>query len=155
EFNFSPAAAAGALLRSLEKQLWRGSPFMLRKMWMLFVLESILVAHAGLQAQEGKEPVKLKGHDGYVRSLAFSSDGKTLVSCGGEQFKHGEIRLWDISKGEEKGRIKGHASHICKVVFTSDDRTLVSASDDKTIKLWDVAAHKEIATLRGHTDRIW
>jgi WD40 repeat protein len=39
----------------------------------------------------GEELVRLPGHSDYVYSLAFSPDGKTLVSSSGDT----TLRLWD------------------------------------------------------------
>ena len=45
----------------------------------------------------GKERASFRAHDNRVYALAFTSDGKTLVSGGGIQFKRGEVKLWDIA----------------------------------------------------------
>jgi len=42
-------------------------------------------------AATGEELVRLPGHSNYVFSLAFSPDGKTLVSSSGDT----TLRLWD------------------------------------------------------------
>jgi WD40 repeat protein len=42
-------------------------------------------------AATGEELVRLPGHSDYVYSLAFSPDGKTLVSSSGDT----TLRLWD------------------------------------------------------------
>jgi WD40 repeat protein len=42
-------------------------------------------------AATGEELVRLPGHSDYVFALAFSPDGKTLVSSSGDT----TLRLWD------------------------------------------------------------
>ena len=44
----------------------------------------------------GQETLTLKGHTGVVRSVAFSPDGKRIVSGGRD------IKVWDASKSAPK-----------------------------------------------------
>jgi WD40 repeat protein len=46
----------------------------------------------------GKEQATLKGHTHWVRSVAYSPDGKTLASGGPDE----TIKLWDVSKQADK-----------------------------------------------------
>jgi WD40 repeat protein len=41
----------------------------------------------------GAERAALKGHEGIVWSVAFSSDGKTLASCAGDE----TVKIRDVS----------------------------------------------------------
>jgi WD40 repeat protein len=66
------------------------------------------------QAGTGKELRRLHGHRGSVTCLAFSSDGKPLVSGGEDE----SIRVWDVDTGGELRRIEGHRGVICSVAFT-------------------------------------
>ena len=44
-----------------------------------------------------KERASFTGHTDRVYALAFTPDGKTLISGGGIQTKRGETKLWDVA----------------------------------------------------------
>src|SRR5262249_43125219 len=90
------------------------------------------------------ELVVQTGHSNFVMSIAFSPDGKTLVSGSWDQ----TVKLWDVATGAELRTFKGHSAYIDTVAFSSDGTTLASGSQDKTIKLWDASTGKELHTLR-------
>jgi WD40 repeat protein len=59
-------------------------------------------------AATGEELVRLPGHSDYVYALAFSPDGKTLVSSSGDT----TLRLWDT----EPLRLRSQVRCAAKVV---------------------------------------
>jgi len=76
----------------------------------------------------------LKGHRKAVVSVAFSPDGKRIVSGSGDH----TIRLWSTETGEElEPPLEGHQNYVWSVGFSPDGKRLVSGSFDKTIRLWD------------------
>jgi WD40 repeat protein len=90
-------------------------------------------------------------HVGGVSSMAFSSDGKTLISASEDK----TMRLWDTATGHEVRTFKGHAERVRAVAFSPDDKSIASGSDDRTVKLWDTNTGQERLTLTGHNDRVW
>ena len=77
----------------------------------------------------------ITGHIGNVTSIAFSPDGKTIVSGSADM----TIKLWDSQTGEELKTILGHKKGVWGIAFSPDGKTLASASIDRTIKLWNLS----------------
>ncbi|MEB3357613.1 MAG: caspase family protein [Synechococcales bacterium] len=77
-------------------------------------------------------PDTFQGHQSSVMSVAFSPDGKTIVS-GSED---NTIRLWSIDGTPIGQPFQGHQASVWSVAFSPDGKTIVSGSEDKTIRLW-------------------
>lgn len=91
----------------------------------------------------------LSGHTGDVSALAFSLDGKLLVSGAQDDTV---IRVWDAAAARELRQLEGHTGWIRSLAFSPDGATLASGSTDTTIRIWDVASGKLLRTLEGHQD---
>ena len=69
--------------------------------------------------------VSLEGHDHYITSVAFSPDGRHIVS--GSRDK--TLRLWDAQTGQiVMDPLKGHNHYVTSVAFSPDGRHIVSGS---------------------------
>ena len=93
---------------------------------------------------------KFRGKDiGSIGSVAFSPDGNTIVSCGGNN-----IHLWDSQTNQRLKTLIGYTEPVNSVVFSPDGNTIVSASDDGTIRLWNVNTREHLKTLMAHADSV-
>ncbi len=82
--------------------------------------------------------------------MAFSSDGKTLVSGGADR----TVRLWDVDTGTMIARIEGQRGTVSSVAFSPDDALIASASMDSTLALWDRKG-RQLHSLVGHTSTVY
>jgi RNA polymerase sigma factor (sigma-70 family) len=108
-------------------------------------------------ARDVGEVLCLQGHTDSVQRVAFSPDGRRLLSCGLD----GAIILWDLETGREIRRFEGHSDRVDCVSFSADGRRFLSASWDGTIRLWDVETGRELKSIRFqgapgvHVSGVW
>ena len=112
----------------------------------------VVEAEALLRDAFKHEDAVLRGHTYQVHSVAFSPDGKRIVSGSFDE----TIRIWDAATGAQIGEpLTGHTGDVESVAFSPDGKRIVSGSDDKTIRIWDAATGKQIGEpLTGHTDEV-
>jgi RNA polymerase sigma factor (sigma-70 family) len=91
----------------------------------------------------GQQVRALNGHAGWVMSLAFSPDGRTLAAGNWRN-----VRLWEVSTGQERRRLEGHEGDVTALAFSPDGRTLTSAASDTTGLVWDLTSRLENGKLR-------
>ncbi|KIL61834.1 hypothetical protein M378DRAFT_82103, partial [Amanita muscaria Koide BX008] len=94
----------------------------------------------------------LVGHTDSVMSVAFSNDGKWVVSGSMDS----TIRIWDTEIGLPVGNpLRGHGKGVNAVAFSPDGKQIVSGSRDCTICVWDVATGSQVAgPFEGHKDKV-
>jgi WD40 repeat protein len=84
-------------------------------------------------AKTGKLVVTLKGHTDAVRCLAWTKDGKTLIS-GSYDFS---IRTWNTTNWEQTAVLE-HTGFVFAIAISPNGHFLASVSGDKTARLWNL-----------------
>ena len=87
-------------------------------------------------------------HKGPIKALAYSPDGKRVLSGGAD----GAVRLWEVSRGRQIRAFQGpngKDASVNSVAFSPDGRLALSGADHGTVHLWHLETGKEISRFRG------
>jgi WD40 repeat protein len=97
--------------------------------------------------QVTKERDIFTGHKEDVREVAFSPNGKMIVSGSGDN----SLRLWDLQGNPIGKPFQGHTRPVTSVAFSPDEKMIVSGSEDNTVRLWNTSGKPIGQPLRSHT----
>ena len=117
-----------------------------------------MLAHSGTadntipirDVQSGQLLRTLTGHTDTVLSIAYSPDGRNLVSGNWD----GHIRMWDVDTGVLLKTLTGHEKGVPSLVYSPDGATLISGSWDNTIRIWDINTGQPLQTIIGNTTEL-
>jgi WD40 repeat protein len=82
----------------------------------------------------GKAIRRLDGHQDTVNAVAFSPDGRWLVS--GAQWLDPSVRLWEVASGREIQYLQGHGNSVYQVAFSADGSQVISIDEDGLLMIW-------------------
>ena len=98
----------------------------------------------------------MRGHDAEINSVAFSPDGRRLVSGAWDT----TVRIWDPATGHEALALRDHTRSVLAVAFSRDGWSLAAASLAKgnaAVRVWnakpvgDEGRPEPLLTVAGHT----
>jgi WD40 repeat protein len=118
----------------------------------LAVGKSGLIASGGangavqLWRADGRRAAKLTGHTDAITSLAFSPDGRLLVSGSADR----TARIWDVETGKLVHALTGHAFGVTSVSFSPSGRLVLTSSVDGDARIWSVSSGKTVQRLKFH-----
>jgi len=99
-----------------------------------------------------------KGNERFVTSVAFSPDGKSLLTVSSAlnfniPGNEDNIACLCDLKGNQLQLFKGHGGPINSVAFSPDGKMILTGSWDKTARLWGIKkTHKKFQTENSYQD---
>jgi WD40 repeat protein/predicted Ser/Thr protein kinase len=103
-----------------------------------------------LDADTHQTAAQFRGHQGKIRSAAFSPDSRRIATCSEDR----TVRVWPLDGGACQV-LSGHTDDVFAVAFHPDGTRLASAGRDRAVWLWDLARGEDVARLQGHTSFVW
>ena len=102
-----------------------------------------------LRTGKKTQSLKFDGVPDGVMTLAFSPDGRRLVS-GGDRV----LRLWDVTTGKQL-KLFGAGRQTHSVAFTPDGKYFAIGRFDDAVSLWDSKSLKVVRRFPGHGARVY
>ncbi len=90
-------------------------------------------------AETGQLLRQLEGHTGSVFNLAFSSDGRQLISAAADQ----TLRCWDTGTWTETRVLRGHRDEVTALAISEATHLIASASKDGDLMLWSTEGQSD------------
>ena len=117
----------------------------------LLLLSVTTFAAGALSVSETWEGVRLNGgHTAAARKIAFSPDGRLLVSVGEDS----KVIVWDFARRERLATFTDHTDWVISVAFSPDGKWFATASDDQTVIVWDGLRLEKVVTLNDHKSEV-
>jgi len=101
-------------------------------------------------AKTGEVVGQLEGHGRRVRSVAFSPDGRRLVSGGNE----GTLFVWDVHRRKPIWSHRGHEGPAREVTFSPDGTVVASSGADQTVRVWTAEAGELVLHSTRHEGEV-
>jgi hypothetical protein len=101
-------------------------------------------------AVTGKVLLSLERHSEGVTSVAYSPNGKSILSGSWDK----TAKVWDAATGKLRFTLEGHSEWVSSVAYSPDGKHILTGSGDRTAKVWDAATGKLRLTLEGHLNRV-
>src|SRR5206468_689825 len=114
-------------------------------------LQDSLRLHLGSSFQEAHRLKCILSHKGLVQAVAFSPDGKTVLTGSCDR----TARLWETATGNPLGPPLQHQGLVQAVAFSPDGKTVLTGSGDKTARLWETATGNPLGPPLQHQGPVY
>jgi hypothetical protein len=102
-------------------------------------------------AQTSSPVQKMTGHIGAVSAVAYTVDGRGLISGSWDH----TLKRWELGKENSIFSYDGHANVAYCVAMLTNAHQALSGGDDGLMKLWDLNNPHAVRSYSGQNGEIW
>jgi WD40 repeat protein len=84
-------------------------------------------------------------HQQWVAVAAFSPDGRTALTAGGDA-----VKLWDASNGAPRGQPLKHPARVVAATFSPDGKSVLTRTEDGMLRSWSPVDGTLQGTVSSH-----
>jgi WD40 repeat protein len=94
----------------------------------------------------------IENHADWVFGLAFSPDGKQLLTCSRDK----TAKVWDLKAKESVLTFPGHQNPVYGVAVKGDGKVAISVGEDDKVRFWNATGEgKQIRASGGHSKAVF
>jgi len=97
-----------------------------------------------------REKCRLNGHTGIVNAVAFSPDGKRIISGSGDN----TLLVWDWRTEKVILGPLHHENYVESIAYSPDGQRVVSGDGGGVVLVWDAKSGKRLYRLEEHMDDV-
>lgn len=88
---------------------------------------------------------------GRVTALAFSVDGRSLISASNASGQKGKISIWNSDDLDKRLEWSAHDGTIYDITLSPNGKNLATGGEDKLIRLWNLVDGKQLKQIEAHS----
>ena len=93
---------------------------------------------------------RLAGRAERILSIAYSTDGKTLIAGGGTPAQFGEVQIWDAGAGKLRHTARLTNDTLFGASIAPDGSRVAIGATDNTVHVFETASGKELYKIGNH-----
>lgn len=137
-----PRADLQAALDAIDQPPLASQPEAVREGWRAMLRNAI----AATPEAKAAAVARARAHEGAVGTLAFTPDGRTLVSATMGESKT-PIKVWSVADGRLVGALAGDCPGVWALRLSADGASVLATCMNRTLRQWSLADRKEKPVL--------